>query len=149
MRFAGTKNNRIVIVSDKKFENNNYKIIKVPEDLNDISDIDLLSNYKVHNDELVAKHSKKNINELKLAFIVEVSSEIYQWCSFISFSPGHYMCYVRGTDTHWYNINDNIVTKIATKDILEIKEIFVCFYQKTTTPFFDAQISNLREIQGF
>lgn len=69
MRFAGTKNNRIVIVSDKKFENNNYKIIKVPEDLNEISDIDLLSNYKVHNDEIVAKHSKKNINELKLAFI--------------------------------------------------------------------------------
>ena len=86
--------------------------------------------------------------ELKLALIVEVSSEIYQLCSFISFSPGHYMCYVRGTDTSWYNINDDVVTKIATKDILKLKEVYVCFYQKTTTPFSDAQISNLREIQG-
>jgi len=68
-RFLGIKNNCISIVSDKPFVNKDILTIEVPDSLSNISNIDLINNYKIRNNELCSKTSSKNASELKIALV--------------------------------------------------------------------------------
>lgn len=69
MRFVGTKNGKIKIVSNSTFENSNYSIVSVPEHLNGIRDEDIISNYKEHKGEIVKKRSDLPLSDQKIAFV--------------------------------------------------------------------------------
>jgi glycosyltransferase involved in cell wall biosynthesis len=69
MRFLGLKNNKIQIVSNTKFYNPDLSIIELSEDYNNISDSDLILNYRVFNNKIYSKCEKKKASELKIALV--------------------------------------------------------------------------------
>lgn len=68
-RFLGIKNNCINIISDKPFINKDILTIEVPAHLENISNIDLITNYKFRNNELCSKTSIKEAKYLKIALV--------------------------------------------------------------------------------
>jgi glycosyltransferase involved in cell wall biosynthesis len=68
-KFIGIKNNNIVVISDNSFVCEGMNIMEIPKELENISDIDLISNYKLKNDKLINKNAKKSIKELKIALV--------------------------------------------------------------------------------
>jgi len=69
MRFAGVKNNKIFVVSDKQINNSNYEVIKIDDHLDSVKDVDLITNYKVFENKIVPQKSQKPLSELKFAFV--------------------------------------------------------------------------------
>ena len=97
------------------------------------------------------EYLRKKAN-LKLAMIVEVSTTLYKLCSFFIYTPLHFISYVQGSDTNWYEIDDATVTKLTFKQILEKVEFAhycTLFYQKTNAPFSDAHIDSLINMFGY
>ncbi len=68
-RFIGTKNNKIYIVSDKAFTNNELEVITLPTELDSVSPTKLLTEYKVREGKIVLKTFKGPAKNLKIAFI--------------------------------------------------------------------------------
>lgn len=68
-RFAGIKNNNVCIVSDKNLVCNTLKIVEIPKELDHIPNNELILNYKYKDNHFVSKTEKKNISQLKVAFI--------------------------------------------------------------------------------
>lgn len=68
-RFAGCKNNKLYIVSDQAFTHPEYSIIEVPDFLHSVSNLDLITDYKVRNSTIVKKRQSKPANELRIAFV--------------------------------------------------------------------------------
>ena len=68
-RFVGVKNNRICVVSNSSFNNQDLEIIKVPDELSHISDSELITSGMIVNGQLVNKNSIKPANKLKLALV--------------------------------------------------------------------------------
>jgi glycosyltransferase involved in cell wall biosynthesis len=69
MRFAGIKNNKICIVTEAPFRNNNLEIIEIPIELHHVSSLDLISNCRIENGKIISKLAKKPANEMKIAFV--------------------------------------------------------------------------------
>ncbi len=68
-RFAGIKNDKIYIVSDKIFDNDNYKVVEVPAELEAVTSSELISEYKVRDGKLIAKRAKIPAAKMKVAFV--------------------------------------------------------------------------------
>lgn len=68
-RFVGVKHNRICVVSDNSFNNNELDIIEVPPALAGVSATDLLTNCVVRDNQIKCKHFKKTADQLKVAFV--------------------------------------------------------------------------------
>src|ERR1035437_6664838 len=69
MRFIGIKNNKIVMISDKNFSSEGVQVVKASEELNNISNSELIINYKLRNNDLVSKKSVRKASELKVAIV--------------------------------------------------------------------------------
>jgi len=68
-RFIGIKKNFIQIVSDQEFSYKDLKMVKLPEEFENISSEDLITNYRYSNNELKCKKVSKPIGQLKIAFV--------------------------------------------------------------------------------
>lgn len=68
-RFIGTKNDKIYIISDKAFTNDNYKIIEVPSELDSVPSEQLMADYRIRNNKLIAKRGKTPASQLRIAFV--------------------------------------------------------------------------------
>lgn len=68
-RYAGIKNNNICVVSDVKFKNDDFNIIELSSDFDDVSLKDLISDYKYQNNNIVKKHKDGKSKDLKIAFV--------------------------------------------------------------------------------
>jgi glycosyltransferase involved in cell wall biosynthesis len=68
-RFAGIKNERIHIISSINFEHPDYYVFEIPKEFDGISSPDLIANFRVRNNNLKTKFSKKAAKDLKVAFV--------------------------------------------------------------------------------
>lgn len=68
-RFIGIKNNRISMVSDKIFSCENIKVIELPENLSNISNSELISNFKFRDQKIISKSTYRPIKDLKIALV--------------------------------------------------------------------------------
>jgi len=68
-RFIGIKNDKIYIISDKVFDNELYKILEVPAELDGVSAPELISNYRIRDNKIIPKHAKLPASQLKVAFV--------------------------------------------------------------------------------
>lgn len=68
-RFIGYKNNSIIMVSDKLFHDKDLNILEIPKELESISSQDIILNYKIKNNKLVNKNIKKEVKDLRVAFV--------------------------------------------------------------------------------
>jgi glycosyltransferase involved in cell wall biosynthesis len=69
VRYVGIKNNRICVVSDVKFQNDELEIIEVPSELSCVSHFDLLTNCVVRDGKIKCKLANKPAKQLKLALV--------------------------------------------------------------------------------
>jgi len=68
-RFAGIKNDKIQVVSDRAFEHNDANIIAIPKEFDDISSSELITNYSYRNGEFRSKFATKLAPNLRVAFV--------------------------------------------------------------------------------
>ena len=66
-RHASIKNGRITIISNHPFEHT--QVLIIPPELDDVSNEDLMLHYTVRNNQIVANHTKKPANQLKVALV--------------------------------------------------------------------------------
>lgn len=69
MRFVGVKHNRICVVSDNSFINEELTIIEVPQELSHLSATDLITKCVVRDNKIKCRYGNKNASELKLALV--------------------------------------------------------------------------------
>lgn len=69
MRYAGIKNNKIFIISENDFECEDLKIIKIPDEFDHISSVDLITYCKVKNDNISYKLANKQAKDMKIALV--------------------------------------------------------------------------------
>jgi len=51
-----------------------------------------------------------------------------------NFAGGHYTAYVKNNfDKEWYHFNDSVSRKVSEKDIYDIKDAYILFYQQKET----------------
>jgi glycosyltransferase involved in cell wall biosynthesis len=68
-RFAGIKNERIHIISNICFEHPEYYIFEIPKEFDGVASSDLMANFRVRNNNLRSKTTKKPGKDLKVAFV--------------------------------------------------------------------------------
>ena len=68
-RFVGVKQHRICVVSDNIFNNDGLEIIEVPPELQHVPPSELITSCTVCNGKLKYKHTKKPLNQIKLALV--------------------------------------------------------------------------------
>lgn len=68
-RFVGVKLNRICIISNDPFENDDLQIIKIPAELTHLSSSELIISCVIRNGKIKCKLAKKSIKEMKIAFV--------------------------------------------------------------------------------
>jgi len=68
-RFVGVKHNRVCVVSDNLFNNDELDIIEVPPELSSVTPSELISNCVVRDGKIRCKHIKKLAKELKIALV--------------------------------------------------------------------------------
>jgi len=68
-RFAGIKNERIHIISNIPFEHQEYYLFEVPAEFDGVSSSDLIANFKVRNNNLKSKTTRKAAKDLKVALV--------------------------------------------------------------------------------
>jgi glycosyltransferase involved in cell wall biosynthesis len=69
VRFVGIKHNRICLVSDQSFHNDELHILPVPKDLEYLSDEEIITTCHIRNDQVVSKRSQKPMSEMRVAFV--------------------------------------------------------------------------------
>lgn len=69
VRYVGTKNGIIRVVSDSIFQNDDLTIVEVPSKLDTISSSDLITDVRIKNGKFRSKHTKIPTKELKVAFV--------------------------------------------------------------------------------
>lgn len=69
MRYASIKDGRIKIISDHAFAHAGTQILPIPIELDDVSNNDLLLDYKVKDGKFSSSSTKKPADQLKVAFI--------------------------------------------------------------------------------
>ena len=68
-RFIGVKHNRICVVSDNIFNNSGLEVIELPPDLHHLSPAELMTSCSIRNGQVIYKHRKKPIGQIKLALV--------------------------------------------------------------------------------
>jgi len=68
-RFVGVKHNRICVVSDNSFHNQDLTLIEVPDNLSHLSASELLIDCKIKDQQIYYKGLKKPASQLKVAFV--------------------------------------------------------------------------------
>jgi glycosyltransferase involved in cell wall biosynthesis len=68
-RFIGVKHNRICVVSDNIFNNSGLEVIELPPDLHHLSPAELMISCSIRNGQVIYKHRKKPIGQIKLALV--------------------------------------------------------------------------------
>lgn len=68
-KFVGVKHNRICVVSDNLFNNDELEILEIPPELSNISPADLITKCIVRDNKIRCKNVKKPASELKLALV--------------------------------------------------------------------------------
>lgn len=69
MRFAGIKNNKIVVISNDLFASDDLFVVEVPDELSHIPSIDLITHCKFKNGKIVSKLAKKCAKKMKIALV--------------------------------------------------------------------------------
>lgn len=68
-RFIGVKNNRIYVVSDKSFTNDDLQVLEIPSELSGVSASDLITKCKVKDGVIKCKGFKKPASQMKIALV--------------------------------------------------------------------------------
>lgn len=68
-RFVGIKNGRIKIISNKTFAHSEYQVLELPPELQQTANEELILNYRVRDNQFVARKGSRPAKELKVAFI--------------------------------------------------------------------------------
>lgn len=68
-KFAGIKNNSIVIVSDFPFQDDELKVMPLPSELESVPSKDLISEYRLKDGKIISKTATKPAGQLKIAFV--------------------------------------------------------------------------------
>lgn len=69
IKYAGIKDNNILIISDKLFTSNDYNIVEIPEEFSHLSSTDLITNFKFKNGKFKSKLVNKSFKDYKIAFV--------------------------------------------------------------------------------
>jgi glycosyltransferase involved in cell wall biosynthesis len=69
MRYVGVKNNKICIISNESIVSEDLEVITVPEELDHVSSVDLITSCKIKDNKLVSKLAKKSASNMKIAFV--------------------------------------------------------------------------------
>jgi glycosyltransferase involved in cell wall biosynthesis len=68
-RFLGIKNNHISIISDRYFECKEGRVIELSPEFSDVSSSELMTNFRIKHDKIVAKFPNKSAKDMKIAFV--------------------------------------------------------------------------------
>lgn len=68
-KYIGTKNGRVVVISDTVFTSDGLTTIAIPNELANVPDSDLIASYRVKDGKLVQQFVMKQAKDLKLAFV--------------------------------------------------------------------------------
>lgn len=69
MRYAGIKNNRVIIISNEPIKHNDLTIIEIPDELDHVSAEELMTGARFSNQKLHSKLAKKPAKEMKIALV--------------------------------------------------------------------------------
>jgi len=109
-KYLGVKNNRICIVSDNLFTNDELNVIEVPSELLQLSTMEIITDCVIKNGNIKYKNTKKNANELKIALVGNYMRQCgistyneYLWPEIIKLI-GDYKLFIEYNDTPTGNI---------------------------------------------
>jgi glycosyltransferase involved in cell wall biosynthesis len=68
-KFIGIKKDRILMISDHKFQSDSMKTIELPTELHNTSPQDLISNYQIVDGKIINKSVKKSVKDMKIALV--------------------------------------------------------------------------------
>lgn len=109
-KYLGVKNNRICIVSDNLFTNDELDVIEVPNELLHLSTMEIITDCVIKNGNIKYKNTKKNVNELKIALVGNYMRQCgistyneYLWPEIIKL-VGDYKLFIEYNDTPTGNI---------------------------------------------
>lgn len=69
MRYCGIKDNRIIIVTDRPFKNNDSECIEIPKDLSSIPSKDLIVDYRYRDGKFFSSIEPKERSSLRIAIV--------------------------------------------------------------------------------
>lgn len=69
MRYAGVKNNKICVISESMIDNDEFEVIEIPSELSHITSLDLITNCRVKNGQIISKLARKSAKHLKVALV--------------------------------------------------------------------------------
>lgn len=126
-KFAGIKNNKIQIVSDERFVNDNFIIIELPQYLSNIDSKELIANYKFKNGKIELKKQSKPVKDLKIAFISNYKMQcgISSYCEFLYEEliqyVGDYKLFIEENETPTGSLN------ILGNQVISDEKIVTCW----------------------
>lgn len=111
-KYAGIRNGKICIVSDHPLTSDNYKIIELPKELENVKITDLIVNYKYKNNLFKHKLHKQKAENLKIAFVSNWAME----CGLASYAKSlfSHLTKLVGDYKLFIEKNDNPVEDIHT-----------------------------------
>jgi glycosyltransferase involved in cell wall biosynthesis len=82
VRFAGIEGNNIRLVSDKTFACSNYSVVEIPDSLNNVSNTEMMIDYRLRDGYFISKYGKKEAKDIRLALIANYGDS----CGIATFS---------------------------------------------------------------
>src|SRR5271154_1374175 len=104
MRFIGVRDLKIKTVSSSSFMEQDLSVFQVPEELDHISNIDLINDYIIFNNIITPKYIKKSLSELRVAYITNwkqtcgIAAYSYDLISQLSKTITNYKLFIEHTD---------------------------------------------------
>lgn len=69
MRYAGVKNNRIFVISDDKINGSDFEVVEVPDELDHVPSLELITSCRIKNGKIINKLAKKQAKQMKVALV--------------------------------------------------------------------------------
>lgn len=117
MRFAGIKNGKIAIISNKEFASSDFIIRQIPEEFNHISSDELIVNYKFSDEKFINKNLQLKISDLKIAFVSNWKME----CGIATYADKLFPEIIKNVKDYKLFVEDNVFTE----DIYKIGNIAI------------------------
>ncbi|KAI3913344.1 hypothetical protein MKX01_027937 [Papaver californicum] len=112
----------------KRFKNDGYYVEKIDKDIKYPLELDLQP----------YTGRSENLDQGKLKY--ELYAVIVH--SGVSYSSGHYFCYIRSSPGIWFLMDDSRVVVVREQDVLS-QEAYILFYAKQGTPCFSSFYSEM------
>lgn len=116
-RYAGVKNGNIYVISDSIFINSELNILEVPSELDHIPSKELISEYKLKNNEIVSQNINKSTQNLRVAFV----SNYFMHCGLSTYAENLFPEITKHIVDYRFFIEDSV--SVENKNLLSDKMI--------------------------